>query len=340
MNALQAITAAGTRIIADTADFGGKRPFSQRAVLPRSDMTRADIRRFEPSEGTTNPSLILAAAKVPTYKHLFSRAKQYLAQASPEATGFELSRAVEYLAVDFGTEIWRLTGRVSTELDVTLSFDTQGTVDAALRIVTLYEANGVPKDGVRIKIAATWEGVQAAGVLEHQHGISVLITVVFGISQAKLAAEAGVTAIAPYVGRIGDWHKANGHTESDVGVQRVNAMRRLFARRGYKTQIMGASFRNVEQCKALAGTDMLTIAPTLLKELQAEKLIEPLQDSCKCLSNSNIDDDVDVSSESAFRWAYNNDACAVEKSADALRRFAADTEQLKMMLVDGIVVNQ
>jgi transaldolase len=182
-----------------------------------------------------------------------------------------LQLAAEFLAVQFGTEIYKLTGRVSTEVDVIHSFNKEATIAAALRMISLYAAQGVPKDKVRIKISATWEGIKAASFLTHEHGISVLITIVFGMVQAITAAEAGVACIAPYVGRISDWHKAQGMTGGDKGVEIVRDMQNYLRKYGYGTEVMGASFRNTEQVKQLAGTDLLTISPVVLELLEKEK---------------------------------------------------------------------
>ena len=177
--------------------------------------------------------------------------------------------AVDFLAVQFGSQIHKLTGRVSTEVDVTLSFDTAATVAAALRIIDLYREQGVPKDQVRIKISATWEGIQAARVLQREHGISCLVTVVFGLAQAIAAAEAGADAIAPYVGRISDWGKLHG-AEGDLGVTTVASIQNYLRKYGFQTKVMAASFRNVEQVRSLAGIDLLTAAPTIIEALGKE----------------------------------------------------------------------
>lgn len=180
-----------------------------------------------------------------------------------------LSIAVDFLAVQFGTQIYNLTGRISTEVDVTLSFDTNGTIAAALRIIGLYAKEGVPKEKVRIKISATWEGIQAARILQKEHGISCLVTVVFGLEQAIAAAEADVDAIAPYVGRISDWGALHGSQE-DLGVQTVSTIQNYLRKYGFRTQVMAASFRSVEQVRALAGIDLLTAAPAILEAVESD----------------------------------------------------------------------
>lgn len=236
------------------------------------------------------------------------------------------------MAVLFGTEICRLTGRVSTEVDVRLSFDTAKTIKSALRIIDLYAEQGVPRERVRIKIAATWEGTEAAKVLERDHQISVLITIVFGLAQVAAAAAAGVTAIAPYVGRIDDWHKANGITmeSGDAGVGRVREMQRYLHARGSKTKIMAASFRNIHQCLDLSGIDLMTISPNVLSGLGADFTSRPDASSAQ---RSAATINIKCDTEASFRWHFNNDACAVEKTAEAIRRFAADTVELENSLL-------
>lgn len=257
--------------------------------------------------------------------------------------------------MQFGTQIVKLTGKVSTEVDVTLSFDVQRTVAAARRIIKLYEKEGVKKEEVRIKISATWEGIQAASILQEEHGISCLITVVFSLIQAIAAAEAGVDAVAPYVGRMADWGKANGY-QGDLGVDRVTEMQNYLRKFGFKTQVMAASFRSVEQVRRLAGIDLLTASPAILGAVEAETTpivpmltadsgksssIPPSNTKCTVwLMNThpvtareaNLTEVSYINNESAFRWAFNEDVCAVEKSADAMRRFADDTQKLKDLL--------
>lgn len=251
MNALKALRATGTVVIADTAEF-------------------SEIAHFKPSEGTTNPSLLYQAAQLPRYADILKETVSYAHGLDACLSDSQrLDRAVEYLSVQFGVQIYNLTGGISTEADVTYSFSVSDTVEAALRIIDLYREKGVPKEAVRIKISATWEGIQAGRTLERKYGISVLITIVFGLSQAIAAAEAGVTCIAPYVGRIGDWYKANGYAgKEDMGVERVGEMQDYLRKYGYKTKVMGASFRNTAQVTALAGLNYLTIAPGLLKKLE------------------------------------------------------------------------
>lgn len=231
-----------------------------------------------------------------------------------------------------------------------MSFDTKATVAGALRIIDLYKAEGVPKEDVRIKISATWEGIQAARILQREHGISCLVTVVFGLVQAITAAEAGADAIAPYVGRIADWGKAHGHA-GDLGIETVSKIQDYLRKHGHDTKVMAASFRNVDQIRNLAGIDLLTASPAILEAVEAdERKIGPVltAESGKCLvaadtlftirltfvpaKTSGLGKVSYINDEAAFRWAFNADACAVEKSAEAMRKFGDDTDKLKQLL--------
>lgn len=269
---LKQLQAAGTVLIADTADFES----TSYCYFCRYLLTLAEIAKFKLSEGTTNPSLLYASAQIPTYAPLVQRTIAY-AKSLPETVSLEerLSVAVDFLAVQFGSQIYQLTGRISTEVDVTLSFDTAGTISAALRIVELYSKEGVPKEKVRIKISATWEGIQAARILQQEHGVSTLVTIVFGLEQAITAAEADVDAIAPYVGRIADWGASHG-ADGDLGVETVSTIQNYLRKHGHRTQVMAASFRSVEQVRSLAGIDLLTAAPAILEAVEADnRPIEP-----------------------------------------------------------------
>ncbi|KEY64561.1 hypothetical protein S7711_03626 [Stachybotrys chartarum IBT 7711] len=312
-HALSQLKAAGTVVIVDTADF-------------------KKIAQFEASEGTTNPSLLYAAAQNESYAELVADTISYtksLPALVPIAD--RLTAAVDHLAVSFGTQIYKLTGRVSTEVDVSLSFNTPATIASGLRIIELYAKRGVPKEHVRIKISATWEGIQAAKVLQEDHGVSCLVTIVFGLAQAAAAAEAGVDAIAPYVGRIADWGKVHGY-QGDHGVETVSAIVNYLRKYGYKTQVMAASFRNAKQVRDLAGIDLLTASPVILEAFQAEQEeIVPILNS-ESAQISKLDKLSCVTDEALFRWAMNMDACAVEKSAEAMRKFLDDTEKLKSLL--------
>ncbi len=283
------------------------------------------IRQYRPTDATTNPSLILAAADS-------AHARDWARDALAAAKG-DIERARERLSVRFGCEILQSVQRyVSTELDPRASFDTQATIQAAERIMSYYAEQGIGPDRVLIKIASTWEGIRAARVLEAS-GIHCNMTLLFGFAQAQLCADAGVTLISPFVGRILDWHLAQGATvdsaEQDPGVQSVRRIYRWYKAQGYTTQVMGASFRNTGEILALAGCDLLTIAPKLLAELEAdqntrvERVLAAGQDSA---------DPGGVPVEAGYRWALNEDAMATEKLADGIRRFAADQASLDRWL--------
>ncbi|CAH0014876.1 unnamed protein product [Clonostachys rhizophaga] len=309
---LDELRATGTVVIADTADF-------------------QKIASFRPSEGTTNPSLIFAAAQNASYEPLLAKTISYVRSLPGKTSRNEqLSRAVEMLSVQFGKEIYKLTGRISTEVDVSLSFDTAGTVAAALRILELYAAEGIPKDKVRIKISATWEGIQATRILQKEHGASCLVTIVFGSVQAIAAAEAGADAIAPYVGRIADYGKQHGH-QGDLGIETVSAIQNYLRKYNLSTQVMAASFRNVEQIRALAGIDLLTAAPSILELVEADsRPVVPVL-TVEGAQAAELQHVSYIHDESKFRWAFNADALAVEKSAEAMRKFGDDTEKLKSL---------
>ncbi|KIW03134.1 transaldolase [Verruconis gallopava] len=323
LNAFDEIQKAGTTLIVDSANFH-------------------NLARFKAAEATTNPSIIYAAAQKPEYDYVLARSVEYIRQlekSSPSLSRTQLlDLGIEHLAVQFGTELYKITGGISTQVEVIYSFSVQKTVDAALRLIELYKAEGVPKSAIRIKISATWEGIQAARILESEHDVRVLITVVFGLSQVAAAAEAGVSCVAPYVGRIGDWYKAaEGVARKDgldMGVERVKEMQNYLRKHGYRTKVMGASFRTTAQAIDLAGADYLTISPTVLDALKEHVGKVSPQLTAESATASTVPQI--KYSEDEFRWAFNSDACAVEKSADAIRRFAADSEKLKGMLADRL----
>jgi len=288
------------------------------------------IARFRPLDATTNPSLLLKAAGLPSYAPLIEAA---LAQAQGGDAQARVGDAGLRLAVAIGGEILKLIpGRVSTEVDARLSFDTQATLDQARRIVELYDRAGIGRDRLLIKIASTWEGIRAAERLEKE-GIHCNLTLLFSFAQAVACAEAGVYLISPFVGRILDWHLANGAAkpatpQDDPGVQSVTAIWNYYKRHGYDTVVMGASFRNVGQVLALAGCDRLTISPELLGELEASdgEVPRALNDSGERAAPG------ERLSEIAFRWQHNEDAMATDKLGDGIRRFAADQRKLEALL--------
>ncbi|MEE4203500.1 MAG: transaldolase [Halieaceae bacterium] len=279
------------------------------------------IARLKPVDATTNPSLLLKAAQLPRFADSL---------ASIRDSAQDPDQACDAFAVTVGKEISQLVpGRVSTEVDARLSFDTQATIDKARQLIALYDDIGVPAQRVLIKIAATWEGIRAAEVLERE-GINCNLTLLFGFGQAVACADAGVTLISPFVGRIYDWYMANtdcviNTPADDPGVQSVKRIYQHYKAHGYNTIVMGASFRNSQQIEALAGCDRLTIAPDLLDQLNADA--GSLPRILEAGSASGADRPQPIS-EAGFRYALNEDAMATEKLADGIRRFAADQQKL------------
>ena len=302
-----------TTIVADTGDF-------------------ESIREYTPQDATTNPSLILKAAQMAEYEPLVDKV---LAEAREEVAGGDvMAVALDKLAVFFGLEILKIVpGRVSTEADARVSFDTQAPLDKARAFIARYKKNGIDRERILIKIASTWEGIRAAEELEKE-GIHCNLTLLFSFHQAVACAEVGVTLISPFVGRIMDWHKAKTGNEfapdDDPGVQSVTRIYNYYKKFDYPTEVMGASFRNTGEITELAGCDLLTISPNLLEELQEtegdlpRKLTEETAKQCGCEKISL--------NEKTFRWEMNEDACATEKLAEGIRRFAADTVKLEEYL--------
>jgi transaldolase len=289
------------------------------------------ISQHRPVDATTNPSLLLKATQMPQYcEHVDSAIAYGKQHASDEQQQTRL--ILDKIAVNFGAEILKIIpGRVSTEVDARLSFDTAATLDRARQLIRLYEEVGVDRERILIKIASTWEGIRAAEELE-QEGIHCNCTLLFHIAQAVAAAEAGVTLISPFVGRILDWYKKNENVEGyapadDPGVQSVTNIYHYIKKFGYSTSVMGASFRNKEEILELAGCDLLTIAPSLMEELQAMEGDLTRKLSPEVSQASNIDP-IDVS-EASFRWLMNSDAMATEKLAEGIRSFTADTLKLE-----------
>ncbi|MFC3127963.1 transaldolase [Coralloluteibacterium stylophorae] len=287
------------------------------------------IARVRPVDATTNPSLLLKAAALPAYDGLVRTALEKAQGATREA---RVADAGDRLAVAIGCRILELVpGRVSTEVDARLSFDTDATLRKAEHIVALYADAGVTPDRILIKIASTWEGIQAAKRLERD-GIQTNLTLLFAFEQAVAAAEAGAFLISPFVGRIYDWYKARGETpatpDDDRGVQSVRRIHAWYKRHGYETVVMGASFRNIDQIRALAGCDRLTISPELIEALGAES-----GDLPRALATSAGSDPRPAPlDEPAFRWGLNEDAMATEKLAEGIRTFAADQVRLEAAL--------
>ena len=290
------------------------------------------IKKYQPQDATTNPSLILSASALPQYAPLIDEAIAY-AKAQSADKAQQLIDAEDKLAVNIGLEILKIVpGRISTEVDARLSYDTQATVEKARKLIALYNAAGVSNDRILIKIASTWQGIRAAEILEKE-GINCNLTLLFSEAQARACAEAGVYLISPFVGRILDWYKANTDKKEyapaeDPGVISVTKIYNYYKEYGYKTVVMGASFRNVGEIIELAGCDRLTIAPALLKELQENTapLVRKLE------YKGEVKAKPQPLTEAEFYWQHNSDAMAVEKLADGIRKFAVDQEKLEAML--------
>ncbi len=304
-----------TKVVADTGDF-------------------ESIKQFLPVDSTTNPSLIYAAAQDPKYDYLLGDAIAY-AQARSKDKEAQLSYCMDRLAVNFGLEILKIVpGRVSTEVDARLSFDTKATIEKARFLIRLYESSGISRDRILIKIAATWEGIKAAEILEND-GIHTNLTLLFSEVQAIACAEAGVQLISPFVGRILDWYKKDrgvSHIEAkeDPGVLSVTEIFNYYKKFDYKTEIMGASFRNKEEIIELAGCDLLTISPNLLAELESSDLkIEQKLNSDKAKAKEIEKIELD---EKSFRWLLNENAMATEKLAEGIRKFSADLVKLEKFI--------
>lgn len=290
------------------------------------------IKKYQPQDATTNPSLILSASALPQYTPLIDEAIAY-AKAQSADKAQQLIDAEDKLAVNIGLEILKIVpGRISTEVDARLSYDTQATVEKARKLIALYNAAGISNDRVLIKIASTWQGIRAAEILEKE-GINCNLTLLFSEAQARACAEAGVYLISPFVGRILDWYKANTDKKEyasaeDPGVISVTKIYNYYKEYGYKTVVMGASFRNVGEIIELAGCDRLTIAPALLKELQ--------ENSTALVRKLDYKGEVKAKpqplTEAEFYWQHNSDAMAVEKLAEGIRKFAVDQEKLEAML--------
>ena len=297
-----------TTVVADTGDFEA-------------------MKAYQPQDATTNPSLILKAASQEEYRYLVEKAVS-------ETKGSDLSTTLERILILFGLEILKIVpGRVSTEVDARLSFDTQGTLDKARELIAAYEKEGINRDRILIKIAATWEGIRAAEVLERE-GIHCNLTLLFSMAQAIACAEAKVQLISPFVGRILDWHKAKAGEDyqgfDDPGVQSVTEIYNYYKKFDYKTEVMGASFRNKGEILCLAGCDLLTISPDLLQELQdsSEAVEEHLSEE-KARDSELEKISLD---EKTFRLMLNEDAMATEKTAEGIRKFAADIVKLEGLI--------
>ena len=289
------------------------------------------IHQYKPQDATTNPSLIYQAAQMPEYQDLLQRAIRYAARVQGDSAA-RAEAGMDFLFVSFGREILKVVpGRVSTEIDAGLSFDTQGTIDRAHRLISLYEEAGVARDRVLIKIASTWEGICAAERLERE-GIHCNLTLLFSFAQAVACAQARVTLISPFVGRIYDWYKKERGgkdiaADQDPGVESVTRIYDYYKKFDYPTQVMGASFRNIDQIVGLAGCDLLTVSPDLLEKMEdtpGEVTRRLSVETAKSSDATRIQLD-----EKAFRWMHNQDAMAVEKLSEGIRKFYADARKLE-----------
>ena len=298
-----------TKVVADTGDF-------------------ASMKEYAPQDATTNPSLILKAAAMPGYAHLIDKAIKDAGSAA--AT----EQVIDQLLVLFGAEILKIVpGRVSTEVDARLSFNRDGSIVKAQEIIALYEKAGIPRQRVLIKLASTWEGIKAAELL-HRDKINCNLTLLFSFAQAVACAEANVQLISPFVGRILDWHKKNTGKDyapaEDPGVISVTQIYTYYKKFGYQTEVLGASFRNKGEITELAGCDLLTISPALLGELKASteplaRKLDPAKAVAAELNRVSFD-------EKSFRFAFNEDAMATEKTAEGIRVFAADIIKLEQLI--------
>lgn len=298
------------------------------------------IRDFQPRDATTNPSLILAAAQIPAYQDLIDQSLKSSREriGSPASSDEVVSEAIDEVCVIFGKEILKIIpGRVSTEVDARLSFDKDETIDKARKIINLYKQSGISKERILIKIASTWEGVKAAEILEKE-GIHCNLTLLFGFSQAIACAEAGVTLISPFVGRILDWYKSETGKESysgneDPGVISVSKIYNYYKTHNYKTEVMGASFRNVDEILELAGCDLLTISPKFLKELENNN--SSLTRKLDPLNLSGSSDKIHLN-EVDFKIMLKADRMAFEKLQEGIVNFSKAIEQLEIQLKERL----
>ncbi|XP_015609122.1 probable transaldolase [Cephus cinctus] len=309
-----------TTVVADTGDFEA-------------------MEKFKPTDATTNPSLILAAANQKKYVPLLDKAVQYGKKVG-STLAEQTEAAIDMTCVLFGLEILKIIpGRVSTEVDARLSFDKEASIEKAKKLIALYEEAGISKERVLIKLASTWEGIQAAKELEDKYGIHCNLTLLFSFGQAVACAEAGVTLISPFVGRILDWYVANTDQKSfdakeDPGVISVTKIYNYYKKFDYKTVVMGASFRNIGEIRELAGCDLLTISPKLLEEL--EKSNEPIQSILNPATAKKSDLKQINLDEANFRWLLNEDQMATDKLSDGIRKFAVDMRKLEKLLQEKI----
>jgi transaldolase len=307
-----------TTVVADTGDFEA-------------------MKAYKPQDATTNPSLILQASQKDEYKSLVEKAVAD-SKASSLSGPALLDAVMDRLVVAFGLEILKIVpGRVSTEVDARLSFDTQANIDKARHLIGMYEKAGISRERILIKIASTWEGIKAAEVLQKE-GINCNLTLLFSLAQAVACAEGGIKLISPFVGRILDWHKKSTGKDytgaEDPGVQSVTQIYNYYKHFGYTTEVMGASFRNKGEITELTGCDLLTISPGLLGELQAAT--DPIEPKLNAANAKSLKIDRIGSDEKTFRWLLNEDAMATEKTSEGIRNFAKDIVKLETLVTSII----
>jgi transaldolase len=307
-----------TVVVADTGDF-------------------ESMRAYKPQDATTNPSLILAASQKPEYRTIVDKAISEFKNSSLSSAG-KVDAILDRLVILFGLEILKIVpGRVSTEVDARLSFDIQANIDKARQLISAYEKEGISRERVLIKIASTWEGIKAAEVLQKE-GINCNLTLLFSLAQAVVCAEGGIKLISPFVGRILDWHKKNTGKDfaptEDPGVQSVTQIYNYYKHFGYATEVMGASFRNKGEITELCGCDLLTISPGLLGELQASD--EPITPKLNAANAASLKIERIAGDEKTFRWLFNEDAMATEKTAEGIRNFAKDIVKLENLVASAL----
>ncbi|CCT70800.1 probable transaldolase [Fusarium fujikuroi IMI 58289] len=315
-SSLEQLKAIGTTVVSDSGDF-------------------VSIGKYKPQDATTNPSLILAASKKAEYAKLIDVAIDY-AKKKGGSIDQQVDDALDRLLVEFGKEILKIIpGKVSTEVDARYSFDTEASVNKALHLI-----EGISKDRILIKIAATWEGIKAAEILQRDHGINTNLTLMFSLVQAIGAAEAGAYLISPFVGRILDWFKASTKKEyskeEDPGVQSVKTIFNYYKKYGYNTIVMGASFRNTGEITELAGCDYLTISPNLLEDLLNSNEPVPKKLDASQAASLDIEKKSYINDEALFRFDFNEDQMAVEKLREGISKFAADAVTLKSILKEKL----
>ena len=307
-----------TKVVADTGDF-------------------ATLKQYAPLDATTNPSLILKAALMPEYKHLVEKAVADNLHANVPQSALA-SHIVDHLLVLFGIEILKIVpGRVSTETDANLSFDAAALIEKGRKFIALYEKNGISRERILVKIATTWEGTQAAEVLQKER-TDCNMTLLFSLAQAVACAQVKARLISPFVGRILDWHKKSTGKDfapaEDPGVLSVRAIYNYYKKYGHSTEVMGASFRNIGEIQELAGCDLLTISPALLGELQQNtaplaRKLQPESAAASDMARLDLD-------EKKFRWLFNEDAMATEKTAEGIRMFNADAMKLEKFIAERL----